>query len=124
MEQGTTDAIAFPVPSTTDVLTDVLRQGAQRMLAQAVEAEVAAYIEAHGDQLDGEGHRLVVRNGHKPQRRIQTPIGSMAVRQPRIDDRRVDAQGQRLRFTSSILPPFRTTIISSCWPLSFTWPSL
>jgi len=83
MGECTTDAIAFPVPSTEDVLTDVLRQGAQRMLAQAVEAEVAAYIEAHGDQRDGQGHRLVVRNGHKPERTIQTGLGPVPVRQPR-----------------------------------------
>jgi putative transposase len=106
MDQGTTDGIAFPVPSTTDVLTDVLRQGAQRMLAQAVEAEVAAYIEAHGDQFDAQGHRLVVRNGHKPERAIQTGLGPVPVRQPRVDDRRVDADGHRIRFTSSILPPY------------------
>lgn len=106
MYQGTTEAIQFPAPSTTDVLTDVLRQGAQRMLAQAVEAEVAAYIEAHVDQFDADGHRLVVRNGHKPERQIQTGIGPVPVRQPRVDDRRMDEQGRRLRFTSSILPPY------------------
>jgi transposase-like protein len=106
MDQGTTEAIQFPAPSTTDVLTDVLREGAQRLLAQAVEAEVGAYVDAHAEQLDADGHRLVVRNGHKPERQIQTGIGPVTVRQPRVDDRRVDEQGRRLRFTSSILPPY------------------
>jgi len=106
MYQGTTEAIQFPAPSTTDVLTDVLRQGAQRLLAQAVEAEVGAYVGAHAEQFDADGHRLVVRNGHKPERQIQTGIGPVTVRQPRVDDRRMDEQGRRLRFTSSILPPY------------------
>lgn len=106
MDQGTTEAIQFPAPSTTDVLTDVLREGAQRLLAQAVEAEVGAYVDAHAEQFDADGHRLVVRNGHKPERQIQTGIGPVTVRQPRVDDRRVDEQGRRLRFTSSILPPY------------------
>ena len=106
MDQGTTEAIQFPAPSTTDVLTDVLREGAQRLLAQAVEAEVGAYVDAHAEQFDADGHRLVVRNGHKPERQIQTGIGPVTVRQPRVDDRRVDQQGRRLRFTSSILPPY------------------
>ena len=106
MDQGTTEAIQFPAPSTTDMLTDVLREGAQRLLAQAVEAEVGAYVDAHADRVDADGHRLVVRNGHKPERQIQTGIGPVTVRQPRVDDRRVDEQGRRLRFTSSILPPY------------------
>jgi len=106
MDQGTTKAIQFPAPSTTDVLTDVLGEGAQRLLAQAVEAEVGAYVDAHAEQFDADGHRLVVRNGHKPERQIQTGIGPVTVRQPRVDDRRVDEQGRRLRFTSSILPPY------------------
>lgn len=106
MDQVTTEAIQFPAPSTTDVLTDVLREGAQRLLAQAVEAEVGAYVDAHAEQFDADGHRLVVRNGHKPERQIQTGIGPVTVRQPRVDDRRVDQAGQRIRFTSRILPPY------------------
>jgi len=106
MSEGTTNAIRFPVPSTEDALTGILRQGAQRLLAQAIEAEVAAYIAAHADQRDAEGHRLVVRNGYLPGRQIQTGIGPVNVRQPRVDDRRTDENGQRIRFTSSILPPY------------------
>jgi transposase-like protein len=100
------------------VLTGLLREGAQRLLAQAVEAEVAAYIEAHRHVRDVQGHRLVVRNGHKDPRELQTGVGPVKVRQPRVHDRRTDEHGQRIRFTSSILPPYlrRTKSIEELIP--------
>lgn len=118
MREGTSEAIQFPAAGIQDALTQVLRDGAQKLLAQAVEAEVAAYVERHADQRDERGHRLVVRNGHKDERQIQTGIGPVAVRQPRVDDRRVDAEGRRIRFTSSILPPYlrRTQSIEELIP--------
>jgi transposase-like protein len=118
MDQGTTDAIRFPEASSQDVLTGLLREGAQRLLAQAVEAEVAGYIEAHGDLRDAQGHRLVVRNGRKDERELQTGVGPVKVRQPRVDDRRIDEHGERMRFTSSILPPYlrRTKSIEELIP--------
>jgi transposase-like protein len=76
------------------------------MLAQAIEAEVADYIERHSHQRDAAGRRQVVRNGYKDEREIQTGIGAIAVRQPRVNDKRVDENGQRLGFTSAILPPY------------------
>ncbi len=76
------------------------------MLSQAIEAEVGEYIAKHADQRDAAGHRLVVRNGHAPARDLQTGLGAIAVRQPRVNDKRVDPQGQRIRFTSQILPPY------------------
>ena len=106
MGQGTVDAIPFPEASSQDVLTGLLREGAQRLLAQAVEAEVAAYIEAHGELRDAQGRRLVVRNGHKDERELQTGVGPVKVRQPRVDDRRIAENGRRMRFASSILPPY------------------
>jgi putative transposase len=106
MREGTSESIQFPAAGVEDALTQVLRDGAQKLLAQAVEAEVAAYVERHADQRDERGHRLVVRNGHKDERQIQTGIGPLTVRQPRVDDQRVDAEGRRIRFTSSILPPY------------------
>jgi transposase-like protein len=118
MREGTSEAIQFPAAGIQDALTQVLREGAQRLLAQAVEAEVAAYVERHADQRDERGHRLVVRNGHKDERQIQTGIGPVSVRQPRVDDRRTDADGNRIRFTSSILPPYlrRTQSIEELIP--------
>lgn len=104
MGQDTQDVLRLP--GSRDVLTEVLRDGAQRMLALAIEAEVESYIAGHARERDGRGHRLVVRNGHLPQRTIQTPLGDLAVRQPRVHDKRTDADGQRIRFTSAILPPY------------------
>ncbi|MCA1847974.1 MAG: IS256 family transposase [Actinobacteria bacterium] len=93
--------------ATATVLDDVLREGARAMLQRAIEQEVAQYVEAHRRCLDGDGHRLVVRNGHLPARRVLTGLGPLEVRQPRVNDRRVDpASGERFRFTSKILPPY------------------
>ncbi len=118
MVQGTTDEIRFPEVSSRDVLTGILREGAQTLLAQAIEAEVGAYIEAHQDQRDDRGHRLVVRNGYKQERELQTGVGPVKVRQPRVDDRRLDEDGRRMRFTSSILPRYlrRTKSIEELIP--------
>ena len=88
-----------------DLLDEIVRDGARRMLAAALEAEVAAYIDAHVGEVDENGRRLVVRNGHHPERRISTAAGAVAVRQPRVNDRRVDpGTGERKRFSSMILP--------------------
>jgi len=89
-----------------DVLTEILRQGAQRMLAQAIENEVQEYLQIHADEVDTAGHRQVVRNGHMASRAILTGLGPVEVTRPRVNDKRVDAQGQRCRFTSRILPPY------------------
>ena len=89
-----------------DALTEILRQGAQQMLARAIENEVAEYLGQHADQCDEMGRRLVVRNGYLPTRDIQTGVGLVEVRQPRVRDKRYDEQGERLRFTSRILPPY------------------
>jgi transposase-like protein len=86
------------------MLTDVLRQGAQRMLAQAIEVEVAEWIEAHRDLRDQAGHRLVVRNGRLPKRTILSGVGPIEVEQPRVLDRRPEDQAEC--FSSKILPPY------------------
>lgn len=101
-----------------DVLTEILRCGAQQMLAAAIENEVAEYIDAHTAERDAAGCRLVVRNGHMPERSIQTGVGSVEVARPRVDDRRVDEDGNRRRFTSKILPPYlrRTKAIDELVP--------
>ena len=117
MKEATSNVISLPV-KPTDALTEILRHGAQSLLAKAIEAEVADYIEQHRGAKDGDGRRLVVRNGRAPEREIQTPLGQMAVHQPRVNDKRLDAQGQRLRFTSAILPPYlrRTKSIEELIP--------
>jgi putative transposase len=107
MRDDSDETIKLPIEATaTDVLTDLLRTGARQLLAQAIEAEVQSYIEQHADQTDEQGHRLVVRNGYLPERQIQTGIGLVDVRQPRVNDKRVDEQGRRFRFSSTILPKY------------------
>jgi transposase-like protein len=87
------------------LLDEIVRDGARAMLAAALQAEVAAYIDAHRDQVDEAGHRLVVRNGYHAEREVTTAAGAVPVRQPRVNDKRVDAEtGQRRRFSSAILP--------------------
>lgn len=105
MEQGTSQTEYLSI-RPRDVLTDILRQGAQEMLATAIENEVAEYIERHAALRDDAGHRLVVRNGHLPARQLQTGLGLVAVQQPRVHDRRIDEKGERVRFSSAILPPY------------------
>src|SRR5438309_8092018 len=104
MSQSTTEIRIVPLAPSQDVLTDLLRDGARRLLAQAVEAEVAAWIDDHAHLKDDQGRRQVVRNGHLPERAIQTGIGPVEVEQPRARDRR--PADQRKAFTSAILPPY------------------
>jgi len=104
MPCSTTETAIVPLPQAQDVLTDVLRQGAQQLLAQAIEAEVADWIDRHQDCRDAAGRRQVVRNGHLPQRTITTGVGPVTVKQPRVHDRRV--AGEREKFASAILPPY------------------
>ena len=75
MNESTTDLRIVPLPKGQDVLTDLLRDGARRLLAEAIEAEVAAWIDAHAHLKDASGRRQVVRNGHLPERTIQTGLG-------------------------------------------------
>lgn len=106
MKDSTGVSAFVPACSTSDALTEIIQRGAQKLLATAIEAEVASYINEHAGILDEHGHRLVVRNGYLPERTIQTGIGGVQVRQPRVVDGRLGDQGERLRFTSKILPPY------------------
>ena len=95
--------------STRDgsLIDDIVREGARRMLAAALEAEVDAYIAELADERDERGRRLVVRNGHHQPRTVTTSAGAVEVQAPRVNDRRVDeATGERRRFSSAILPPW------------------
>ncbi len=92
--------------ATVPVLEEIARDGARRYLQKAIEQEVADYIDDHRHERDEQGHRLVVRNGHKPPRTILSGVGPMELTAPRVDDRRLDENGVRFRFTSKILPPY------------------
>ena len=90
-----------------DPLTEVLRNGARALLAQAVEAEVAEFLGKHADLKTGDGRQRVVRHGHLPERDVMTGIGPVAVSQPRVRDRGASADNaERIRFTPTILPPY------------------
>jgi len=79
MQDSTTKSVTFPSSTSKDVLTELLREGAQRMLATTIEAEVADWIESHADLKDTNGHRQVVRNGYLPERNITTGVGGVPV---------------------------------------------
>jgi len=88
-------------------LDEIVREGARRMLAVALEAEVDAYVVAFADERDDNGRRLVTRNGHAEARTVTTVAGGIEIEAPRVDDRRVDeATGERQRFASVIVPPW------------------
>jgi putative transposase len=103
-------------------LDELLREGARRMLAVALEAEVDAYIAACAEARDQRGHRLVRRNGHAPARQLATGAGQVEVVRPRVDDRRVDpATGERAQFHSVILPRWvrRSPKVAAVLPLLY-----
>jgi putative transposase len=103
-------------------LDAIVREGARRMLAAALEAEVDDYLAAQAAERDEGGRRLVVRNGHARQREVTTAAGSVAVRAPRVNDRRVDpVSGERVRFRSVLLPPWcrRSPKVAEVLPLLY-----
>ena len=101
-----TNVFQLSQPGTfADPLTEVLRNGARALLAQAIDAEVAALLASHSDQRTDDGRQRLVRHGHMPEREIMTGIGPVAVRCPRVRDR-VGEGPERIRFSSAILPPY------------------
>ena len=84
-----------------DSLTELLRIGAKKLISQAVEAELEEMLSSHSDKLE-DGRRSVVRNGYLPSRSIQTGIGEVAIKVPKIRDR----SGEGIKFNSSLLPPY------------------
>jgi transposase-like protein len=108
--------------ATGSLIDEIVREGARRMLAAALEAEVDQYIAELAAERDERGHRLVVRNGHHRPRTVTTAAGPVEVRAPRVNDRRVDeATGERQRFSSKILPPWcrKSPKISEVLPLLY-----
>jgi len=79
MQEANTTALDFPSTESKDVLTEILREGAQTLLVQAIEGEVADWIECHANIKDQDGHRLVVRNGRLPKRKITTGVGQIEI---------------------------------------------
>ena len=102
MQEHTTIPFPHPQPSAVDPLTEVLRQGAQRLLAQAIEAEIAVLLAHYADRHDAQGRQAVVRNGSLPEREVQTGIGAVRVKVPRVRDR----SGTGIQFHSALLPPY------------------
>jgi transposase-like protein len=103
-------------------LDELVAEGARRMLAAALEAEVDAYVRALANERDDGGRRLVVRNGHAEPRSLVTGAGPLEVRAPRVNDRRTDeVTGERKRFCSSILPPWarRSPKVADVLPLLY-----
>jgi putative transposase len=103
-------------------LDELFREGARRLLAVALEAEVEAYIAAHAELTDEHGHRLVRRNGHAPARTIASGVGQVEAVRPRVDDRRVDpATGERVQFQSVLLPRWcrRSPKVAEVLPLLY-----
>jgi putative transposase len=102
------NVVDFKKPETfvDDPITDVLRTGAKMLLAEALEAEIDSFLCHYRDLRDDQGRKRVVRNGHLPERRIQTGIGPVEVKVPRARDRQADPQSGPIRFKSSLLPPY------------------
>ncbi len=104
MQETTADRSVVPVPQSRDVMTEILRAGAQKMLAEMIQHEVEDWLAEHAHLRDEQGRRQVVRNGYLPQRKITTGIGPLEVQQPRVRDRRRGDEAEP--FNSKILPPY------------------
>ena len=104
MQEATLDRLIVPAPASRDVLSEILRAGAQRLLTQAIEDEVTDWIESRSNLTNEAGHRQVVRNGRLPKRTILSGVGAIEVEQPRVLDRRPKDEAEF--FSSKILPPY------------------
>jgi len=102
-------------------LDGLAREGARRMLETALEAEVSTYIERHRHELGPDGHRLVVRNGPARPRKVTCGAGTVKISAPRVNDKRLNEEGVRRRFTSRILPPYmrRSPKVSEVIPILY-----
>jgi len=105
MKKDNVVKINKPETFIEDPLTEILRQGARSLLAQALEVEIETVLNQYEDLKDQRGYQRVVRNGYMPERQIQTGIGPVSVEAPRIRDR-TPHQSERISFSSAILPPY------------------
>ena len=104
------------------LIDEIVREGARRMLAEALQAEVDAYVAGFAGERDENGRRLVVRNGYHEPRTVLTSAGALDVTAPRVNDKRADpVTGERKRFSSAILPPWcrKTPKITEVLPLLY-----
>lgn len=104
MTKDTITALRDPNGFSTDPLTDLIRSGARQLIQQALEAELTALLAQFSDETTPAGHARLVRHGHLPEREVMTGVGPVAVKVPRVRDR--GEQAEKVRFTSSILPPY------------------
>lgn len=111
MVDDTRDEAVSPA-SPRSVLDELLREGARKMLQEAIMQEVAEYLEKHQSVKDENGHRLAVRNGYLPEREILTGLGPIRIKQPRVDDRKLRRSQDLEGFSSKILPSYLRRIPS------------
>ncbi|WP_299205399.1 IS256 family transposase [uncultured Amphritea sp.] len=102
MTKSTLRALSQPEEQVTDPLTELLRNGARELIAQAVEAELQVLLEQHAEHRLPDGRKAVVRNGYLPERTVQTGIGDVEIKVPKVRDR----SGSGVRFNSTLLPPY------------------
>jgi putative transposase len=106
MSKDTVIEFEKPEPFVDDPISDILRSGARRLLAEALEAEIEIFLSQYSDRKDAQGRKRIVRNGHLPAREIQTGIGPVEVKVPRARDRQPHNEQSPIRFRSSLLPPY------------------
>ena len=114
--------VVVPGGEPSSLIDQIVREGARAMLAAALQAEVAAYIDQFADVRSVDGRRLVVRNGTAQSRTVVTSAGAVGVTAPRVNDKRTDPDtGERMRFSSAILPPWarKTPQVSEVLPLLY-----
>ena len=105
MSQNNVIELKKPEPFVDDPITEIIRQGARKLLAQALEAEIELFINQYADLRDELGRQRIVRNGYLPQREIQSGVGAVKVKAPRVRDRHTNPS-EKIHFNSSILPPY------------------
>src|SRR5215467_5567882 len=121
-DESAAASITGSIAGSVSLIDEIVREGARRMLAEALRAEVAAYIAEFAGELDENGRRLVVRNGSHQPREVLTSAGAIEVVAPRVNDKRVDPDtGQRCRFSSAILPAWarKTPKVTEVLPLLY-----
>lgn len=113
MNEDTTILLFRQSETIIDPLTELARQGARRMLAEALNAEADAFVASFADEQLEDGRSRIVRHGFGPERKIQTGIGALDVQRPKVRDRMASSDGaEKIRFTSNILPKWARRSIS------------